>query len=72
MVKAHLGIARLPSFLVKDDLAQGTLVRVLADFLVDDSRAMYLFFRQHRPPALSALIDFLTQRLAEPGLGSVD
>ena len=66
MVKAHLGIGRLPAFLVKQDLAHGTLVSVLSGFLVDDARAMYLFYREQRPPALAALIDFLTERLAEP------
>jgi DNA-binding transcriptional LysR family regulator len=61
---AGAGIAMLPTYFVGDDLARGTLVRVLPDHEPEPLgiHAIYLS-RQHQPLPLKLLIDFLADRL---------
>lgn len=68
-VRRGLGIAILPSFLVKDDLAAGTVETILPDF-----RPPPMWIKAQVPtqkrvlPTVEALIDFLKQRL-DPAAG---
>jgi DNA-binding transcriptional LysR family regulator len=60
---AGAGIAMLPTYFVGDDLARGTLVRLLPDHEPEPLgiHAVYLS-RQHQPQPLKLLIDFLIER----------
>ena len=60
---AGAGIAMLPTYYVGDDLAQGTLQRVLPQYALApmDIQAVYLS-RRHQPKPLRLLIEFLAQR----------
>ncbi len=60
---AGAGIAMLPTYFVGDELARGTLVRVLPDHEPEPLgiHAVYLS-RQHQPRPLTLLIDYLAQR----------
>jgi DNA-binding transcriptional LysR family regulator len=62
--RAGMGIARLPEFLVRDDLRQGALRAVLPRFATRpvDVFAVYSE-RRHLPARTRALLDFLAQRL---------
>ncbi len=62
--KAGLGIAKLAEFLVAADIRAGRLCSVLADFMPDDVRAIYLFYSRQRPTPLRirALVEFLVAR----------
>ena len=63
------GIGILPTFLVREDVRQGRLVRVLPE-LEPEALGIHAIFlsRQYQPLALRLLIDFLAQRFggAEP------
>ncbi|KGQ69641.1 LysR family transcriptional regulator [Chelonobacter oris] len=63
--KQHAGIAMLPTYCVADDLKQGRLIRLLADYRLDTLGiyAIYLS-RRHQPLALRTLIDFLADYFA--------
>jgi DNA-binding transcriptional LysR family regulator len=63
-LRAGLGIARLPGFLVDAELAAGRLEAVLADW-VAGSVGLHLVTPpgSRRPVRVEALIDFLTERL---------
>ncbi len=60
---AGAGIAMLPTYFAGDDLARGSLVRVLPDHEPEPLgiHAIYLS-RQHQPLPLTLLIDFLADR----------
>lgn len=60
---AGAGIAMLPTFYAVEELARGTLVRVLPDYTLDplDIQAVYLS-RRHQPQPLRLLIEFLAER----------
>jgi len=62
--RAGMGVARLPEFLVADDLARGTLRRILPRWSARrvDVFAVYSE-RRHLPARTRALLDFLTRRL---------
>ena len=62
-----LGIARIPTFIVGDDLRDGKLVAVLGDFPTLDI-AIYLVYphRQNLPPKVRAFVDFLVERIGDP------
>lgn len=62
---AGAGIAMLPTYFVREELARGTLVRVLPDHEPEPLgiHAVYLS-RQHQPRPLSLLIEFLAQRFS--------
>jgi DNA-binding transcriptional LysR family regulator len=59
---AHQGIILQPSFLVGDDLADGTLVELMPDYRSIEL-GIYAVYptRKHVPPKVRALIDFLTE-----------
>lgn len=67
----HLGIACLPQFTAAQALADGRLQQVLADWRYTGSyqgTAWVLYPpSRHLPPKLRVLIDFLAERLADPG-----
>lgn len=61
MVRRGFGIARLPSFLVRDDLASGALVALMSEYHVADPfpvTALMPSGRQHLP-RVRALVDYL-------------
>lgn len=61
---AGLGIAMLPTMLIAPDLRAGRLLRVLPDYRRDGADFnVVLPSRQQIPAAVSALIEFVTQRL---------
>lgn len=65
MTRADVGIGRLPRFLVLGDLASGALVQVLPRYMLQDPRAVYLFYRDlaPMPSRLQALVDYLGTHL---------
>jgi hypothetical protein len=53
----------LPTYFVRDDLAEGTLVRLLPDHEPEPLGIHAVFLsRQHQPQPLKLLIDFLAER----------
>ncbi len=59
---AGLGIARLSSYLVTDDLRRGRLTRVLPDYASDDSDILALYLdRRNLLPRIRVFIDCLTE-----------
>ena len=58
-----LGIARLSTYLVDEDIRSGRLVRVLPDY-VDNSSSLHAVYpdRRNLPRKVSAFVDFLLQR----------
>ena len=67
---AGLGVALLPSFLVRNELAAGSLVNPFGTLAVKATKAYWLAYpeRSLELPALTALRDWLKERLAEEGL----
>lgn len=63
-LRAGLGVARLPGFLVDEDIAAGRLEAVLTDW-VSGSVGLHLVTPpgSRRPVRVETLIDFLTERL---------
>jgi len=62
--RAGLGIARLPDFLVEEDLAAGRLVRLLPEWDGDRLDICAVFTRERGArPAVRAFLDFLAARL---------
>ena len=61
---AGVGICQMPTFIVGPDLAAGRLVPVLRDFPLP-RHAIHAVFpeRRHRPAKVTALLDFLDERL---------
>ena len=60
-----LGIARLPEFAVKADVAAGRLISLFEDQVHSELQIQALFPLTQRMPAKTrSLLDFLTQRLA--------
>ncbi|MAX00191.1 MAG: LysR family transcriptional regulator [Sphingomonas sp.] len=62
-LRAGLGIARLPDFIVDDDIAAGTLVPILPDWATE-AVALHMMTPPGtlRPERVTLLMDFLTQR----------
>ena len=61
---AGLGIALLPTMLIAPDIREGRLVRVLPDYRRDGAEFNVLLpSRQQIPSAVSAFVDFATERL---------
>ncbi len=61
---AGIGIAMLPTMLIAPDLRAGRLVRVLPDYRRDGADFnVVLPSRQQIPAAVSAFIEFVTERL---------
>ncbi|MET0540876.1 MAG: LysR family transcriptional regulator [Variovorax sp.] len=64
-VRAGMGMAFLPEWLVDDDLAQGILTRLVPDFSAPPVTLFAVYTsRQHMAPKLRSFIDFLGERLA--------
>jgi DNA-binding transcriptional LysR family regulator len=68
-LRAGLGIARLPDFIVADDLAAGTLEAILADW-APPAIALHLLTPPSplRPARVEALIAFLAERFRMGGV----
>ena len=59
------GIVRVPKLLVESELAQGQLLRVLADFESLPEYGVYAIYPNRNPPAkVKVFIDFIEQQLA--------
>ncbi|WP_159982402.1 MULTISPECIES: LysR family transcriptional regulator [unclassified Novosphingobium] len=64
LARAGAGIAYLPDFTVRDDLAAGTLVPVLDTHTTYSNSVRLLWAAgRHMPPKLRAFVDFLTAHL---------
>lgn len=63
---AGLGIAILREYLIADSLTDGTLVRVLADYAIDE-RTLYVVYQKDRyqPARVRLFIDYFTARMKE-------
>jgi DNA-binding transcriptional LysR family regulator len=70
-LRAGLGIARLPDFIVGDDLASGTLEAILADW-APPAIALHLLTPPSslRPARVEALIAFLAERFRHRGVSA--
>ncbi|HEX7657562.1 MAG TPA: LysR family transcriptional regulator [Sphingomonas sp.] len=68
-LRAGLGIARLPDFIVGNDLEEGTLETILADW-APPAIALHLLTPPSplRPARVEALIAFLAERFRTPGV----
>lgn len=65
-----LGIARLPEFAVRDEIASGRLVTVFDDQIRSDLQVQAVFPRTQRMPAKTRLLlDFLAQKLSPAAEG---
>ena len=62
----EMGVALIPPFLIRRELAEGRLVVVLNQALTDDDRAYYLIVpeRKSESAALNAFRDWLVQEAA--------
>lgn len=62
---AGMGLARLSTFLIGEDLRSGRLVRILPDYVDDESDIVALYTdRRNLSPKVRAFIDFLVSRFA--------
>ena len=67
-----LGIARIGRFHVERDLAEGALVELLSDHAAEDRELIHAVFpgHEHLAARVRAFVDFLAERLREPGYSS--
>lgn len=66
--EAGLGIAQLPSFLVEESFAAGTLIEILPDLRMERFPYSIIYLgRQLVPPRVRAFVDFMIQQSKEPG-----
>ena len=58
------GVARLPSYMVEEDIRTRRLVELMPDYL-SPARALYALYpdRRHQPAKVARFIDFLAERL---------
>jgi len=70
--KGHLGIVRLPDYLVQEDIHQGRLVEILQDYQ-SPPRAVHALYPHRRllPAKVRSFVDFLANRF-ETGHGFED
>src|SRR5258705_3157355 len=63
---AGVGIVQLPSLMISEQLAQGTLVRVIPDWWLE-RQIVHVVFASRRGllPSVRAMIDFLAERFSE-------
>lgn len=62
--RAGLGIARLSTYLVGDDIRAGRLVRVLPEYVQETSDILAVYAsRRNLPPKVRVFVDFLADRL---------
>ena len=65
-VRAGMGMAFLPEWLVDNDLAQGTLVRLVPDYAAPPVTLFAVYTsRQYMAPKLRSFIDFLAEQLSD-------
>ncbi|AFT90300.1 LysR family transcriptional regulator [Paraburkholderia phenoliruptrix] len=59
-----VGIARVPQFLAEQDIREGRLVKLLADYAPDDGRSIYLVYMttDNRSLKCRALVDYLLEK----------
>lgn len=63
-VLAGLGVARLSTYLVGDDLRAGRLVRVLPEYVQQNSNILAVYASRHNlPPKVRVFVDFLAERI---------
>ncbi len=63
--RAGLGIARLSTYLVSEDIRQGRLVRVLPEYVQQDSDILAVYAsRRNLAPKVRVFVDFLAERLS--------
>ncbi|MAL95134.1 MAG: LysR family transcriptional regulator [Haliea sp.] len=64
---AGMGVARTPTFLVGEDLREGRLINVLANYKSLEL-SIYLVYpqRRHLSPKVRAFVDFLAARIQDP------
>lgn len=65
MALAGMGLARMGEFHIREDLARGTLVEVLAEAVAGDSEDVHAVFLggDHMPRRVRAFLDFMVPRL---------
>lgn len=65
MALAGMGLARMGEFHIREDLASGALVEVLADAIAEDSEDIHAVFLggEHIPRRVRAFLDFMAPRL---------
>ncbi len=64
-VRAGMGMAFLPGWLVDEDLAQGVLTRLVPDYTAPATTLFAVYTsRQYMAPKLRSFIDFLSEQLA--------
>ncbi|RZI91740.1 MAG: LysR family transcriptional regulator [Variovorax sp.] len=69
-VRAGMGMAFLPEWLVDDDLAQGRLVRLVPDYAAPAVTLFAVYTsRQYMAPKLRSFIDFLGESLSDQAVG---
>lgn len=69
-VRADMGLAFLPEWHVDEDIAQGTLARVLPGFAAPLATLFAVYTsRQYMAPKLRSFIDFLATKLGDPRIG---
>lgn len=66
-VRAGLGIARMPTFIVGNDIKAGTLIALMPEFETLEL-SVYLLYpeRRHLSPKVRAFIEFMTARFQDP------
>ncbi|MBB1315946.1 MULTISPECIES: LysR family transcriptional regulator [Aliivibrio] len=66
--KAGAGISYLASYLLENEFANGSLVRLLSEWEADMKLPIYAVYprRQHLPPKVRTFIDFLSQQVGNP------
>jgi DNA-binding transcriptional LysR family regulator len=70
---AGLGVARLSTYLIADDLAAGRLVRLLPDYVQRDASIVALYpDRRNLSPNVRAFIDFFAARFAKGFASATD
>lgn len=60
-----IGVALLPEFMIRDDLAEGRLVALLEDYMAPTPFGIYAVWapNRHQPPKSRAFVDFLAGKL---------
>lgn len=63
-VLAGLGVARLSTYLVSDDIRAGRLVRILPEYVQENSDMLAVYAsRRNLPPKVRVFVDFLAEQL---------
>jgi DNA-binding transcriptional LysR family regulator len=65
LARTHLGIARLPEFMVVDDIRAGVLVPLLEEFSFPEPIYAIYRSRRHLSPRIRTFIDFLAESIRQ-------